>query len=321
MSVMKKIAFVFAGQGTQKVGMGADLQDLPEAEESLAIARRTLELDFFTKLWEGEQDGLNLTAFAQPALFWHGYLLGQILLAKGLTPAASCGLSLGEYTALACAEILDYEEGLKLVELRGQLMGAAVKDKNTGMTAFMTDQEEQLRLAVDYLNAAALSPNDYVYISNLNCPGQIVVAGNKDQLSKLQEKLSDMGVRRAIPLAVEGAFHTPLLEDTSEQFRVLLQKTKFSEGLWTVYSNYDALPHSGEEWTETLTKQMISTVRLEACLRALIAEGIDTFIEIGPGKVISGCLKKIDPALKSYQVSDYETAEEVADLLTKEVEK
>ncbi len=312
---MKKVAFVFAGQGAQKIGMGADLKDLPEAQDSLTIARNALGADFFDLLWGGEQDILNQTAFAQPALFWHGYILGQILLAKGISPHASCGLSLGEYTALAVSELLDFEEGLKLVQERGKLMGEAVKGSHTGMIALMTDNEALVRLRVDAFNRATSKPAQHVYISNLNCPGQIVIAGHKDQLAKLQTELTKEGVKRAIPLAVEGAFHTPFLSETAEKFNVFLQKTRFKEALWPVYSNYDARPHHGSEWSDILEQQMISTVQLEACLRALISDGIETFIEIGPGKVISGCLKKIDPVLKSYQVSDYASATEVADVL------
>lgn len=309
---MKKIAFVFAGQGAQKIGMGQDLLYLQQLEETNAQAKKILGEPFFETLMQGEQETLNQTAFAQPALFWHGYSLAHVLQSKGLVPEASCGLSLGEYTALAVAEALDFGTGLALVKTRGELMGAAVSGKNGGMVAFMTDDYELVAQTIAEQNAVDAALQAKVYISNLNCPGQIVVAGEKNQLSKLQQTLTARGVKKAIPLAVEGAFHTPQLNEASEEFAQALSKLDFSSNRWPVYSNFDAQEHDADEWKSVLTNQMLSTVRLEDCLRAMISSGIETFVEIGPGKVISGCLKKIDGHCKSYQVADLASAEQVA---------
>lgn len=312
---MNRTAFVFAGQGAQRIGMGKEMLENSLTRPAYEEAREVLSDVFFDLVWEGEQEKLNQTAIAQPALFWHGYALANYLLAKGMKAEASCGLSLGEYTALAVAGALPYKEGLELVKVRGSLMGADVGELNSGMLALMTDDFSSVEESLAEMNAVA-NHDMHLYISNLNCPGQIVVAGDKEQLALLQKNLSTKGVKRAIPLAVEGAFHTPFLAEAASQFSQLLVETDFQESKWPVYSNYDAQSHQGNEWRAVLEQQMLSTVRLEACLRALIEQGIGDFIEIGPGKVISGCLKKIDPTVRSYQVSDLESADAAVAALT-----
>ena len=315
MCEMNKTAFVFAGQGAQRIGMGKEMLENSLTRPAYEEARDVLSDVFFDLVWEGEQEKLNQTAIAQPALFWHGYALANYLLAKGIKAEASCGLSLGEYTALAVAGALPYKDGLELVKARGSLMGADVGELNSGMLALMTDDFASVEESLAEMNAVA-NHDMHLYISNLNCPGQIVVAGDKEQLALLQKNLSTKGVKRAIPLAVEGAFHTPFLAEAASQFSQLLAETDFQESKWPVYSNYDAQSHQGNEWRAVLEQQMLSTVRLEACLRALIEQGIGDFIEIGPGKVISGCLKKIDPTVRSYQVSDLESADAAVAALT-----
>lgn len=312
---MNRTAFVFAGQGAQRIGMGKEMLENSLTRPAYEEAREVLSDVFFDLVWEGEQEKLNQTAIAQPALFWHGYALANYLLAKGMKAEASCGLSLGEYTALAVAGALPYKEGLELVKVRGSLMGADVGELNSGMLALMTDDFSSVEESLAEMNAVA-NHDMHLYISNLNCPGQIVVAGDKEQLALLQKNLSTKGVKRAIPLAVEGAFHTPFLAEAASQFSQLLAETEFQESKWPVYSNLDAQSHRDNEWRTVLEQQMLSTVRLEACLRALIERGISDFIEIGPGKVISACLKKIDPSVKSYPVSDLESADAAVAALT-----
>lgn len=311
---MSKTAFVFAGQGAQKIGMGQGLDQKAETADLYRSAVTILGEDFFKTLWYGEQEALNKTVTAQPALFWQGYSLARVLLSKGLRPDFSCGLSLGEYTALAASSVLPFAEALALVKVRAELMGAAVAGGASGMVAVLSHQAELIEKVLSELNEDQATETQ-VFISNLNSPGQVVLAGEKGRLDAVLEALKEAGISKCIPLAVEGAFHTPLLLEAAKAFRKRLDACVFSESRWPVYSNYDAANHIPSEWPAILEQQMCQTVRLEDCLRRLLEEGATRFVEIGPGNTISGCLKRIDRKVESYQVSDYDSALAVASAL------
>lgn len=301
---MSKTALLFAGQGAQVVGMGKDLAEKYSLARSLfeksdaILQTRISELCF-----NGPEPELTRTENAQPAIFIVSWIAFQLLkeFVPDLEYSATAGLSLGEITALTAAGALDFEDGLKLVRERGKFMQQAC-DMNPGsMAAVMGADVELVR---------AVCNESGVEIANLNCPGQIVISGDKEKIKNACEILKSRGVKRVIPLQVAGAYHSRLMEPARQKFANVLKNVKLCIPQVMVLSNATAKPHTGqEEIYELLVEQITLTVRWEDCMRYLLAQGYTRFIELGPGTVLSGFLKRIDNAVTVFNVSDAQSLE------------
>jgi [acyl-carrier-protein] S-malonyltransferase len=290
-----KFAFLFPGQGAQAVGMGAAVcAKAPAARELFERASAILGYDLYRLCTAGPADQLDSTVHSQPALFVAS--LAALEQLKQDSPelvarcAATAGLSLGEYTALAFAGSIDFESGLRVVQERGRAMQEAADAVSSGMVSVLGLELAQIK---DLCNRAR--GDETLEIANLLCPGNIVVSGHRGACERIAEIAADMGAMKVIPLAVAGAFHTPLMESAVERLRGALADVPMRRPRIPVISNVDARPHDDpEEIRKLLIQQVCSPVRWEDSMRYLLDEqGIMAFYEIGPGRVLCGLLKRI----------------------------
>jgi [acyl-carrier-protein] S-malonyltransferase len=303
-------AILFPGQGSQTVGMAADVR---AARPDLlgAAANETLGWDLNALIEDGPQDRLTETHHAQPALYATSFALFDAFDAVvARPPEAAAGHSLGEYTALAAAGALSYLDGLALVAARGNAMAACAAAQSSGMAALLGADEE----LAESIAAARRDAGGALYVANLNAPGQIVVAGGADDISWLAANARELGVRRAIPLDVAGGFHSPFMAEAAEALDVALRATTFLPLAFDVYANATAAPTTDP--ARTLADQLTSPVRFSETLTNLFRAGIDTFVHIGPGDVTAGLAKRTVPEATVKIVSDLETARAVAEELS-----
>jgi [acyl-carrier-protein] S-malonyltransferase len=282
------VGILFPGQGSQTVGMGADLfdarQDLlgDRADEILGFSLRTLCL-------EGPEEELTRTQHAQPALFALSYALWDTAVSQSdIDPGGAAGHSLGEYTALAAAGVFDFDNALGLVALRGRAMARAADRESSGMAAIIgadRDRADEVALARRELGGR-------LEVANVNAPGQIVVAGGSDDLEWLAEQGSGFGIRRVLPLNVAGAFHSQFMVPAQDQLTTALGPIEISEPRFPVWSNTTARPHHVGEIGDLLSRQMTEPVLFSDSLLDMSAAGIDTFIHVGPGDVTAGLARR-----------------------------
>jgi [acyl-carrier-protein] S-malonyltransferase len=296
---MSRYAILFPGQGSQKVGMGADVFS---ARPDLLVetADRVLGWPLETLVAEGPQEELTKTEHAQPALFAVSYALWEMLRnALPSAPAAAAGHSLGEYTALAAAGSLSYEDGLALVAERGRAMADAPSANDpSGMAALIgADLEHAERLAAD-----RRAEGGRLWVANVNTPSQIVLAGSRPDIEWLSENARSLGIRRAIPLDVAGAFHSPYMEPAAERLASALERTEFEEQEFPVYANTTGMPV--EDPARQLGEQLVKPVQFAATLEQMAADGISTFIHVGPGDVTAGLVKRTIRDATVHVVSD-----------------
>lgn len=309
---MTKIAFVFPGQGSQSVGMGADLVLKEESQAFYKKADATIGKPLSTLMLEGPQEELTLTYYAQPALLTTGVMVAERLKAEGITPDYVAGHSLGEYSALVVANALAFEDGVKVVHERGLLMDEAVPAGVGAMAAILSLDAKPLAEVCERVTAEGES----VQLANINCPGQIVISGTKAGVEQACVLAKEAGAKRAIPLVVSGPFHSRLMEPAAEKFKASLANIKLSNPVIPVVSNVTSeLIETTEAIPSELIAQLSSPVLWEQNVRKLIELGVTTFVECGPGKVLAGLIKKIDRNVQVHCVYDEATLQEVVRLV------
>lgn len=292
---MGKIAFVFSGQGDQFPGMGKDFY------EKYPIAAKVYDMcenqrpGTLVQCFEGSEDELKETKNTQPCLFAMELAASSVLLEKGITPSAVAGFSLGEVVAATVSGIFDNETGFRLVCKRGEVMQREAERFDTSMAAVIKMTPEQVREICEKYSD--------VYPVNFNCPGQITVSGLSSQMAEFFADVKTAG-GRAIPLKVKGAFHSPFMKEAANAFAKELAQAEIKEKTVTLYSNMTAEPYT-DDVVGMLSKQIESPVLWEKIIRNMIDDGIDTFIEIGPGKTLTNMIKKINLDVKAVSVSEY----------------
>ena len=309
-----KIAFVFSGQGAQKVGMGeAFYQQSSAVRERFAAASQQVGYDVAKLCFQDAEGVLSQTEYTQVALLTTCTAIADQLNAAGVAADYAAGLSLGEYSALVYAGALSFEQAVDLLHKRGQYMSEAGIGLASKMVAVMNAE----RHIVEQACAQVRQSGGYVAPANYNMPGQIVIAGEQDAVTQCEQVLQETyGVKRCIPLAVSGPFHTKLLAPAGERLATHLTATAWSNPRIPVISNTTTRPFEVTTIADVLTRQISEPVYWEDCVRAMIADGVDTFIEIGPQKVLSKFIKKIDASVAVYVVSDPDSLMETVEAVT-----
>ncbi|MEG0260840.1 MAG: ACP S-malonyltransferase [Lysinibacillus sp.] len=308
---MTKIAFVFPGQGSQVVGMGEEFTRLSaESKAFYSKADQTLGFDLSKLMLEGPAETLTLTYNAQPALLTTGVMVAEKLRAAGIEPHFAAGHSLGEYSALVTSGVLSFEDAVSIVHKRGLYMDEAVPAGQGAMAAILGMDAVALRAVTDEVTSAG----DAVQIANVNCPGQIVISGTKEGVEKASVAAKEAGAKRAIPLVVSGPFHSELMRPCSEKLGEVLAQMTFANPEIPVIANVHAavladVPAIKRE----LVEQVYSPVLWEESVRKMIDLGVTVFIECGPGKVLSGLVKKIDRSVETHCVYDEATLNTVVE--------
>lgn len=292
---MGRIAFVFSGQGDQYPGMGKELCDAYGAAADVFQMCEAIRPGTVRQCFEGTAEELKETKNTQPCLFAMELAAAEVLMDKGIMPNAVAGFSLGEVVAATVASVFDRETGFKLVCKRGELMQAEAEKYDTAMAAVV-------KLTAQQVNEIAEKYSD-IYPVNFNCPGNITVSGLAEQMTAFSTDVKATG-GRALPLKVKGAFHSPFMAEAATAFGAELEKVKLCRPGFPMYSNVTAQPYSGDP-AALLAEQIKSPVQWESIIRNMIVSGIDTFIEIGPGKTLTNMIKKIDMNVKVCTFTEY----------------
>lgn len=301
---MKKTALLFAGQGAQSVGMGRDLADkYPLAKDLFDQADRALGYPLSHLCFHGPEEQLTQTEHSQPAIYLVGWVAYQLLRERvpAFKGAAAAGLSLGEFTALAAAGAVSFEDGLQLVRQRGRFMQEACDTTQGGMAAVIGLEEAPTRKVCEQTGT---------YLANLNCPGQLVISGPSEAIEQACQLAKQAGARRALPLPVAGAYHSPLMASAQPKLKTALEGVPWQPTALPAISNVTAQPHGQPaSIRDLLVSQVTASVLWEQSIRHLLASGCTRFIELGPGKALSGFMKRIDPTAESLHVADVPSLE------------
>ena len=291
------LAFLYAGQGSQHPGMGADLYEAHPAFRAVLDAAG-VDFDLKTTMFTDPDGVLNLTEYTQPCMVAFAAGMTALLAERGIVPDYAAGLSLGEYSALQCAGVFTAPQAISLAAFRGKAMAAAAAGRPCGMTAVLGLDREKLQEACRQAAGAGV-----VEIANYNCPGQLVIGGEQAAVDQAAALAKELGAKRCLPLKVSGPFHTSLLAPAGDALREKFKETAFGAMRIPVLFNCLGREMGAEDTIPALLEKQVQTsVYMEDTIRRLAELGVDTIVEIGPGKALSGFVKKTAPAIKTYAV-------------------
>ena len=284
---MSKIAFIFPGQGAQYIGMGKDFyEELDECRKIYDIADEILDFDI-KNICFNENDLINETEYTQAAILTTSMAIYKAVVEIGIKPDVCCGLSLGEYNALVASDVMKFSDALKTIRKRGILMQEAVPD---GKGTMMADNEIVSRVCEE--------TEGIVSVANYNCPGQLVISGERGAVAMAAQKLKEIGAKRVVELKVSGPFHSEMMAEAGRELRKYIENVEFNKPVIPYVANVNALYIDKNKdiqyIKDLLEKQVSSSVMFEQSVKNMIADGVDTFIEIGPGRTLSGLVKKTD---------------------------
>lgn len=317
---MSKIAFIFPGQGSQYVGMGKDFeQNFPESKRVFNEANEALGMDLKSICFEGSSEELLKTENTQPAILTTSIAIMKALEKEGIDCEYTAGLSLGEYTALVKSNGINFKDAVKLVRIRGKLMQETAPQGKGGMAAILGLSKDKVLAALEKINGKAI-----VEVANYNSPEQIVISGEKEGIGAACEEALRLGAKKAISLPVSAPFHSSLLKPAGEKLKEELDKINIFDLNKSLVSNVDGkIIENKEEIKEKLVNQVSHSVLWQDSIEFMINEGVDVFIEIGPGKSLTGFVKRIGKAMnakvKAFNVSDIETFQKTIKLVKEEV--
>lgn len=303
---MSKIAFLYPGQGAQTVGMGKDFYEQSAlAKSAYEESAKLLDMDIKSICFE-ENDLLNRTDYTQVALVTTCLAMTREIIHQGLQPDMTAGLSLGEYCAIVAAGGMSYEDAVKTIWERGRLMHTAVPDGSGGMAAVLGLSGDQVKAVTDSC--------ENVTVANYNCPGQIVVTGKKDAIEAVTPALKEAGAKRVLPLKVSGPFHSPFLKEAGDKLYETLEKVDWKPLKIPYVTNVNAEVITDIDKTKDLLRAQVShSVMWEQSVRKMIEEGVDIFVEIGPGKTLSGFMRKINKEVKMFKIGSVEEMQTVVE--------
>lgn len=308
-----KLGFLYAGQGSQHPGMGADLYESCSVFREV-FDRAQVDFDLKKMCFEDPENELNQTRYTQPCMVAFAVGMTKALREKGIVPAVAAGLSLGEYSALYAAGVFDEQTVVRLAAFRGRAMEEAAQGTDSAMVAVIGLEREPLQETCR--EASALGT---VVIANYNCPGQLVIGGQKDAVSRAAELAKQKGAKRCMPLKVSGPFHTPLMAPAGEALKAYFEQVQFGEPeIPVIFNCLGDVKKETDSIPALLVRQVQSSVYMEDSIRKMVSMGVDAIVEIGPGKALSGFVRRIAPDMRIISAETVEDVEKLAQLFETE---